>query len=215
MLRSTTSGFGYVPIGTNSGNASVTYTDTNVTAYTTYYYVVQAFGTAGASVYSAEANAFAVGVPPPPTGLAAAPANGAVELTWNALPEATGYHVLRATSNPGNQASYTLTGSPAAATFTDTGLVNGTTYYYEVNVVTSFGTSSNSAYISAIPRFLAGPPLTEIRTASPSVLVAFFHAPTFSGPVWGRTYTTKAVGITNLSFWTLNGTPGDGDQMNS
>jgi endoglucanase len=52
----------------------------------------------------------------------------------------------------------------------------------------------------------AGPPLTEIRTASPTVLVAFFHDPAFNGPVWGRTYSTNAVAITNLSFWTLNGT---------
>ena len=38
-------------------------------------------------------------------------------------------------------------------------------------------------------------PIQEIRTASATELVAFFHDPTFNGPVWGRTYTTNAVNI--------------------
>ena len=42
-------------------------------------------------------------------------------------------------------------------------------------------------------------PIQEIRTASSTELVAFFHDPTFSGPVWGRTYTTNAVNISSPS----------------
>ena len=49
--------------------------------------------------------------------------------------------------------------------------------------------------------------MQEIRTASATELVVFFHDPTFNGPVWGRTYTTNAVSISNPSAWTLNGMP--------
>ena len=49
--------------------------------------------------------------------------------------------------------------------------------------------------------------IQEIRTASSTELVAFFHDPTFNGPVWGRTYTTNAVSTSNPSAWTLNGQP--------
>jgi endoglucanase len=51
------------------------------------------------------------------------------------------------------------------------------------------------------------PALMEIRTASPTELVAFFHDPTWSGPVYARTYETNAVAINNLLLWKLNGTP--------
>jgi len=104
IFRSTNSGSGYTTIATNSGNASITYTDTNVVNSVIYYYVVQAVGAGGPGPYSAQVSAF-VGVPPAPTGLTVAPGNSAVVLSWNALPGATAYNVLRATSNPGSQSS--------------------------------------------------------------------------------------------------------------
>jgi len=48
-------------------------------------------------------------------------------------------------------------------------------------------------------------PLTEIRTASPTELVAFFHSTNISGPVWGTTYSTNAVNLSQPTLWTLNG----------
>jgi endoglucanase len=44
-----------------------------------------------------------------------------------------------------------------------------------------------------------------IRTASPTVLVAFFNSTNVTGPVWGTVYSTNEVAVTNLSQWTLNG----------
>jgi hypothetical protein len=157
VLRSTMSDSGYTAIATNTGNTSVTYTDTSVVNYVTYYYVVEAAGPIGLSPYSSQVSANAVGVEPAPTGLTATPLNTQVDLTWNAQPGATGYNVLRATSNPGNLGSYTVIASPAAAVYTDTNLVNGNTYYYEVNAVNGYGTSANSVYVSAIPRLITSP----------------------------------------------------------
>ena len=47
----------------------------------------------------------------------------------------------------------------------------------------------------------------EIRTASPTELIAFFKDAYWSGPVWGEVWSNNQVLITNLSLWTLNGTP--------
>ena len=118
--------------------------------YTTYYYVVQAVA-ANTSGNSAPASAYAVGLELAPTGLAASSLNGAVGLVWHPSLGATGYKVLQATSNPGNPASYSVIATPTVTLYTNTGLANGTTYYYEVEATNIFGTGPASAYVSATP----------------------------------------------------------------
>jgi endoglucanase len=202
-----TAGGSFSAIASLSGNANVTYTNTAVSGFVTYYYYVQAMGASGTGGCSAEASAMPYGVPTLPTGLTATPGNGAVGLTWNAQLGTTYYNVLRATSNPGLPSSYTLLGSPTSATYTDIGLVNGATYYYEVIAVNSYGTSAPSVYIGATPAIASQPSLTEIRSASPTVLVAFFKDSRWSGPVYNRSYNTNQVNVSFPGFWRLNGTP--------
>jgi hypothetical protein len=50
-------------------------------------------------------------------------------------------------------------------------------------------------------------PLQEIRTASGTELVAFFHSTNISGPVWATVYSTNEVNISQPSLWTLDGQP--------
>ena len=52
ILRSTTSGSGYVVIGSVAGRTNTTFTDTTVSALTTYYYVVRAYAAVWTSVNS-------------------------------------------------------------------------------------------------------------------------------------------------------------------
>ncbi len=85
-------------------------------------------------------------VPDVPTGLSAAPGGTQVVLNWSSANGATNYNVKFSTTNGG---PYTTIGSTAATTYTDTGLANGTNYYYVVSAVNSFGESSNSVQISA------------------------------------------------------------------
>jgi cellulose 1,4-beta-cellobiosidase len=85
-------------------------------------------------------------VPDVPTGLSAAAGGTQVVLSWSASNGATNYNVKFSTTNGG---PYTTIGSTASTTYTNTGLANGTTYYYVVSAVNSFGESSNSAQISA------------------------------------------------------------------
>ncbi|MGA3266787.1 MAG: fibronectin type III domain-containing protein [Verrucomicrobiota bacterium] len=148
VFRSTTSDIGYTAIATNTSNTATNYTDTGLTPWTTYYYVVRAVAVSGTSVYSAQASAAPLGLPTAPTGLWAIPGNAVVVLNWDNQPSATVFNVLRSTTSG---SGFTTIATVTTNTYTDTAVVNGTTYYYELNATNSFGTSGNSAQISAIP----------------------------------------------------------------
>ena len=89
-----------------------------------------------------------VQVPPTPTGVAAAPGNAQVVVTWNTSTGATSYHVKRSTTSGG---PYTQVGAPTTTSYTDTGLTDGTAYYYVVSAVNSAGESANSSEVNATP----------------------------------------------------------------
>ena len=91
--------------------------------------------------------------PGPPTLNAPTAGNGSVSLTWSA-PSSNGgasvtdYAVYRGLAS-GGESLLTTTGG--ALTFTDTGLTNGTTYFYKVAAINSAGTGSLSNEVSAKP----------------------------------------------------------------
>jgi len=87
-------------------------------------------------------------VPAAPTSLTATSGNGQVSLSWTASSGATSYNVKRATVSGG---PYTTIASATATAFTDTGLTNGTTYYYVVSALNSAGESANSAEVNVTP----------------------------------------------------------------
>jgi fibronectin type 3 domain-containing protein len=148
VFRSTNAANGFTPIWTNAGNANVTFTDTNVLNYQTYYYEIKGVNSGGSSAPSNVANAFAVGVPPTPTGLSGLWGNNQATLTWNAAATATNYNVLRSTTSG---SGFTVLASVTTPGYVDTTAVNGTTYYYEVNAVNDVGASPNASPISVTP----------------------------------------------------------------
>ncbi|HEY9723229.1 MAG TPA: hypothetical protein V6D47_14560, partial [Oscillatoriaceae cyanobacterium] len=85
-----------------------------------------------------------------PSGLAAAGGDGQVTLSWNPVANATGYNVKRGTSASG---PFTVIGSNVAnPAYVDSGLTDGTTYYYVVSALGTTGESPNSTTVSATPR---------------------------------------------------------------
>jgi rhamnogalacturonan endolyase len=97
-------------------------------------------------------------VPPAPPNLSASAGNGLVSLFWPAAPGATGYNVSRSTTSGSGYAGIAtnvvgpICGSvDDTATFIDTNVVNGTTYYYVVQSANPSGNSSNSVQVSATP----------------------------------------------------------------
>jgi len=131
--------------------STTAYTDNAVSNGTKYYYLVSAVNSAGESANSAEVSATPTApITPPavPTGLQATAGNAQVNLTWNASAGATNYHLKRSTTAG---SGYTQIGAPATANFADSGLANGTTYYYVVTAVNTAGESGNSNQASATP----------------------------------------------------------------
>lgn len=87
----------------------------------------------------------------PPAGIVAFPGNSQVTLRWSAAAGATNYFLKRATVSGG---PYTATNELTGTTFTDTGLTNGTTYFYVVSAAITNGVTGNSFEVRATP--LAG-----------------------------------------------------------
>ncbi len=108
-------------------------------------------------------------VPPTPTGLAATAGNAQVSLSWTASTGATSYNVQRSTTSGGN---YSKIATPAAASWMDTGLNNGTQYFYVVSAVNSAGASANSAQVSIRP--------VAASADSPGPSTAFFANPPYT-----------------------------------
>jgi len=128
--------------------------------------------------------------PVAPTGLAAAVGSGTVTLTWNASGGATSYAVKRATVSGGPYTPIGSVTSPAPPSYTDSGLTNGTTYYYVVSASNTAGTSPNSAELSATP--IAPPTFTSSASASPN-------------PVTQGKSTTATVTVTDTANTLTNG----------
>ena len=81
--------------------------------------------------------------PAAPQNLTASAGNAAVTLSWSASAGATGYSIYRGTSSGGEGSAAFKTGITATS-FTDSGLTNGTTYYYRITAGNSAGTSGFS-----------------------------------------------------------------------
>jgi len=87
--------------------------------------------------------------PGAPGALSATPGNAQVSLAWTAASGATAYRVHRGTASGG---PYTTVRSNLTGTsFTDTGLTNGTAYFYVVTATNGAGEGANSNEASATP----------------------------------------------------------------
>lgn len=115
------------------GATSLQYSDSDsLSNGTTYYYVVTAHDTHGESIESAEVHAIpAINSLAVPTGVTAARGDGHITLNWNAMPGATSYTIYRGFASDVHRTPFGGT-VVAAPPYDDTGLVNGTTYYYVV-----------------------------------------------------------------------------------
>jgi hypothetical protein len=105
-----------------------------------------------------------------PTGLTGKPGNGQAVLTWNACANASFYNVKSSTASNG---PFTLVASNINhLSFTNTGLSNGTVYYFVISATNSAGESANSSVVGVQPISTTAPML-QPTTSSGQLLLAW------------------------------------------
>jgi autotransporter-associated beta strand protein len=149
-----------------------TYTDAGLNTNNSYYYQVAAVNAAGVS---SNAVVIVLGVPTAP-GLTAIPGNAQVSLSWSTVLGATNYVLQSSTTSGGPYATLLSTTNTS---YVNTGLTNGTTYYY---VVYSQGTNGQS-------------PLSTEASATPSLASGGFY--------WINTVTSAAQGWNVDTNWNI------------
>jgi titin len=195
IFRGTASGTeSATPIATNVSSTS--FTDLGVTNGTPYFYTVSAVNRVGVSPQSAEVSATPMSVqatvPSAPQGLSASGGNGSVRLSWR-VPASdggsaiTGYTVYRGTMSGGESPTPVATGV-SGTSFTDTALMNGTAYYYQVAAVNAVGRSGLSTEASATPvATVPTAPQGLVASGGDTSVVLSWSAPTSDGgsPITG------------------------------
>ena len=160
VYRSTSDSGAYTQI---TDTPETSYTDSDLSAGTAYYYKIAAYSEERTSKQSAVFSAFTR--PAIPTGLNAAvvTSSSSITITWSSVFGATGYYVYRSLSESGD---YTKAGEATSSAFTDSGLAGYTTYYYIVSAYNSAGEGIKSdSQVWARTRL--GTP-TEINTTANS-----------------------------------------------
>jgi fibronectin type 3 domain-containing protein len=166
LFRSTVSGGeGTTPYAENLSGTN--YSDFGLNYGITYYYTVNAVDSIGSSAQSSQVSVVATdGIPLAPTGLTATAGNQQVALAWTPGNGATSYNIYRATTSNGEIIELPTQTGITTTSNTDTGLTNGTVYYYKVIGVGIGGSSNFSNEANATPTSGSPPPAPTGLTAT-------------------------------------------------
>jgi hypothetical protein len=110
------------------------------------------------------ANPTTSSAPAAPTISEALAGDHQVLLLWQGVPFATAYNLKRSTSSGGPYTA--VTNGFTGASFTDSSVNNGTTYYYILTATNQFGESAPSAEVSATPIPAAGSTISAALNGS-------------------------------------------------
>ncbi len=87
--------------------------------------------------------------PGAPTSVTATAGNGQVVLAWEGTANTAQYKILRSNSENGE---YAIVNTVDEKSYTDTSVVNGSTYYYRIIAINAIGESEPSVTVNATPR---------------------------------------------------------------
>jgi hypothetical protein len=183
-------GVAFSQVALAAGTAT-TYSDTGLTASTTYYYRIRATNSSGDSTYSNTASGTTMPPPPPPTAptnlVATASSSSQIDLTWTNTSTGTSDHEHVAVERSADNITFVLINT-LGGTFTsysDTGLAASTTYWYRVRATNSAGASPYSNTASATTLATAPPP------SAPTNLIATAASATQINLSWTNTSTAQ------------------------
>ena len=191
------------------------YHDTGLTTRQLYFYRVRAVNETSYSIYSNYASTYAYLLPAPTSLAVTSVSANQVNLSWtdNSSDEVS-FKIERKTGSSGTWTQIYTTGANVA-TYQDSGLITGTTYYYRVKAYNGFTESVYSNEVSAIPavKYIVTPSVGANGTLSPNTAqsvtsgssLAFTATPNtgYAMGVWsvdgttvqtgGRTYTLSNI----------------------
>jgi hypothetical protein len=156
VLRGPAPGGPFALVGTVPGS-SLSFLDTGLAPATSYSYVVTAV--AGNMVSSASAVATATTQMTPPANLKANAAPSSVALSWDAVPGAIRYDVLRTAPNGTG-----IVGTTVQTAFVDTTVTAGVLYTYAVRSVAANGATGDSMSLAVA----TGVPTTTTLAITPN-----------------------------------------------
>ena len=162
----------YAEIVTVGANV-VNYSNTGLVTATTYWYRVRAYNGNGTSAYTTDVSvATAAAVSGTPSGLTATAASGTrINLAWidNSTNE-QGFRIERAPDVSGAPGTFAQIASVGAnvTTYGNTGLTNGTGYWYRVRAYNAAGTSGYSNVATSTTMSLPAAP-TNLQAAASAV----------------------------------------------
>jgi probable HAF family extracellular repeat protein len=192
------------PFITCASPTAANYPDASVTDWTTYYYVVSAVNSYGESPDSNQTNATPFGPPTAPNSPSATAGDGQVSLKWSASSGASSYHVKRSTTSG---SPYTTLGSTTSTGYTDKTVINGTTYYYVISAVNSYGESPDSTQVSATPHALPpNAPSGLNASGAKGKINLHWTQSTSPGVIRNKIYRSTASGSGYTLLATLNAT---------
>jgi hypothetical protein len=188
-------GIAWTQIATTAANAT-SYSDTGLTASTTYYYQVQATNSLGDSAYSNIASAQTQALPAPPAAptnlTATAVSYNQVNLSWTDSDTETGYRIERCTGAGCVNFAQIATAGANATNFLDAGLAASTNYSYRILAYNVGGDSGYSDTASAV-------------TAAPPAGAKLYLGSSTSGTAGGVSFADEDVLIKDMGTgaWTL------------
>jgi uncharacterized protein (TIGR02145 family) len=141
---------------------STTYTNTGLSSGTLYYYRATAYNSGGESPLSSSTPVTTIPAMPLSVSAAAA-SSGDITVRWSSVYGAIGYKIFRGTSIDG---PYEPVYTTSDTSYTDTGLLSGTIYYYKISAYNNSGESSLSSLISTKTRPIAPSNVSAIAAGS-------------------------------------------------
>ena len=139
-------------------------------------------------------------LPGDPTRLAGVAQSGRVALSWTASTGATAYNVYRGTVFDGE--ATTPIATVTSPSFTDTGVTNGTLYFYEVAATNSAGISGDTNQIAMTPMAAGG------TSGAASIDCGGGAAPPFAADTdFGSGASSSTTHAINTSNWLTSPVP--------
>jgi len=184
--------------GTEIKGVTSPYTHTGLTNYTAYYYVVTAVNSNGESIESNQVSVIPGTLAP--TGVSAIAGDKQVTISWDSMPDAISYSIYWSVK-PGVTTTNGTEIDGAISPYTQTGLTNGTTFYYIVVAFYSNGISAESNEVSATPGTSVPTGVTAISGIN-SVTLSWNSVP---GATSYNIYWSTSPGVTKANGAEITG----------